>query len=143
MLGGSDVAKDVAALAAMGVLPKHVGVVVDADDRAHGVTAIVDALEVKASTLAEIAAIRAAVPPDLELFVEVPVDPDPAPLLIALASAHAGAKIRTGGVTANAIPPSSARRSISHERGANPTPVQSDCRPPSCHPGALPAHLCA
>ena len=105
VLGGSDVAKDVAALAAMGVLPKHVGVVVDADDRAHGVTAIVDALEVKASTLAEIAAIRAAVPPDLELFVEVPVDPDPAPLLIALASAHAGAKIRTGGVTADAIPP--------------------------------------
>jgi hypothetical protein len=103
-LGGSDVASDIAAMRAMGVLANHAGEVVDADEHAHAVSAVVDALEVKASTVAEIVAIRAVVPPDLELFVEVPLDPDPAVLLTALAAAHAGAKMRTGGVTADAIP---------------------------------------
>lgn len=102
-LGGPDVARDVAAMRAMGVLANHAGEVVDADEHAFP-SAVVDALEVKASTVPEIVAIRAAVPPDLELFVEVPLDPDPAVLLTALAAAHAGAKMRTGGVTADAIP---------------------------------------
>jgi hypothetical protein len=103
-LGGPDMVKDLAAMVALGVLPKQTGEAGDADERTNATTAIVDALEVKASTVGEIAAIRAAVPLDLDLFVEVPLDPDPEPLLAALARAHAGAKMRTGGVTAAAIP---------------------------------------
>ena len=49
-LGGPDVARDVAAMRAMGVLANHAGEVVDADEHAFP-SAVVDALEVKASTV--------------------------------------------------------------------------------------------
>jgi hypothetical protein len=104
VLGGAEVANDLAAMVTMGLLPEHGGQFTTADGQTNATTAIVDALEVKASTTAEIAAIRAAVPPGLALFIEIPLDPDPDPLLTAVARADAGAKMRTGGVTADAIP---------------------------------------
>jgi hypothetical protein len=66
--------------------------------------AIVDSVEAKASTEAAIASVIAATPRTLELFVEVPLTPDPAPLLAALARRGARAKVRTGGVTPESIP---------------------------------------
>jgi hypothetical protein len=69
---------------------------------------IVDVLEVKAATIAEVETLRQARLNGLELYVEVPLVPDPAPLLAALAGGTLRAKMRTGGVTADAIPPVSA-----------------------------------
>lgn len=69
-----------------------------------GGRAVVDAVEGKAETVEEIDALAAATPLAFELFVEIPLEPDPAPLLAALAQRGAQAKVRTGGVTADAIP---------------------------------------
>jgi hypothetical protein len=69
---------------------------------------IVDVLEAKAATIAEVEMLRQARLNGLELYVEVPLAPDPAPLLAALAGGGLRAKIRTGGVTAHAIPAVSA-----------------------------------
>lgn len=66
--------------------------------------AVADVLEARASTAAAIAVLAAAAHPGFVLHVEVPLEPDPAPLLEALAAAGARAKIRTGGVTPDAIP---------------------------------------
>ncbi|HEX2721492.1 MAG TPA: hypothetical protein VHM24_01140 [Gemmatimonadaceae bacterium] len=40
----------------------------------------------------------------LDLFLEIPVDPDPAPMIAQLSKTRAFAKIRTGGVSEGAIP---------------------------------------
>jgi hypothetical protein len=66
--------------------------------------AVVDAVEGKATTVEEIDALASATPPAYELFIEIPLHPDPAPLLAALARRGARAKVRTGGVTPEAIP---------------------------------------
>jgi hypothetical protein len=76
--------------------------------------AVVDAVELKAAaSAAELEPARpgfldAALPAlnaGLETYVELPVRDDPAPLMARLAPAGARAKIRTGGVTADAFPP--------------------------------------
>lgn len=67
----------------------------------------VEALEVRAGDAAAIEAIArraAAEPPGWEIYVEIPADPDPRPLLDALAAHRLRAKIRTGGTTPEAIP---------------------------------------
>jgi hypothetical protein len=66
--------------------------------------AVVDAIEAKATTIDDIAAIHALVPPGLDLYVEVPARPDPTLLVADLARRGARAKIRTGGITPDAIP---------------------------------------
>ena len=68
--------------------------------------AIVDVLEMKADNPAAIAAAARAVPEDLTLYVELPVAADPAELVASLAHAGLRAKMRTGGVTAEAFPSS-------------------------------------
>lgn len=66
--------------------------------------AVVDCIEGKA------AAVEAVIPyarfreVGLEVFVEVPLTEDPLPLLRAIAEAGLSAKIRTGGITPDAIP---------------------------------------
>ena len=54
---------------------------------------------------AEVAAISAAFPASLEMWIEIPSAADPAPLLASIKAAGRGAKIRTGGVTGDAFPP--------------------------------------
>ncbi len=104
-LGGARVADDLQTIAALHALPpRAAGTTRETDAAAPATRAVVETLEVKPATVAEIDALRAAVPQDIELTVEVPLTPDPAPLLAALARVHATAKIRTGGVTAEAIP---------------------------------------
>lgn len=64
-----------------------------------------DVLEGRAGSAEAIAALAAAARPEFTLFIEVPADPDPAPLIEAIGGAGARAKIRTGGVTVDAFPP--------------------------------------
>lgn len=81
---------------------------VDAFNAAHAPRALVDAVEVKASTPDEAVAALAARPQGATAYVEVPLD---APLGACLDAvrAHGGrAKARTGGVTAAALPEPSA-----------------------------------
>jgi hypothetical protein len=88
-LSGADVASDVHRVRAF---------------NASGRNAIVDTLETKASTDDEIVAAAAFAGGELAVFVEVPVANDPAPLVAAIGRAGVHAKIRTGGVTADAFP---------------------------------------
>ena len=67
--------------------------------------AVVDTLEAKASTPDEVARLAGRTGGDFELYVEIPVAAEPAPLLEAIRDAGARAKVRTGGVTADAFPP--------------------------------------
>lgn len=70
---------------------------------AHAGAAMVDTVEVKASTPEEIAA-AGALARTMVTYVEIPVADDPAPLVDAIRAVGAKAKIRTGGVTADAFP---------------------------------------
>jgi hypothetical protein len=64
-----------------------------------------ESVETSAGTVDEIAFLARSYPIYLERFIEIPADPDPAPLLAAIAGAACSAKIRTGGLTADKIPP--------------------------------------
>lgn len=70
--------------------------------------AVCDALEAKAETAAQIEAIAEAAPPDLDVYVELPLTKSLAELIATLAIKKRRAKIRTGGVTENAFPPAEA-----------------------------------
>ncbi len=69
---------------------------------------LIEAVEGKALTPAGIAQLGARVPRTLATFVELPASPDPAPLVEALRGARLYAKLRSGGVTADAFPPAAA-----------------------------------
>lgn len=64
---------------------------------------VADVLEGRAGSTEGVAALAAA-RPGFTLFIEVPADPDPAPLIEAIGAAGARAKVRTGGVTTDAFP---------------------------------------
>ena len=72
----------------------------------HDLGAVVDSFEMKAADAATIAEAAKLVPRGAALYVEVPLDPDPAPLLDVIAEHSLRAKARTGGVTPESIPPS-------------------------------------
>ncbi len=67
--------------------------------------AVIESVELKASSPGEIAA-KAPVFAPLETYFEIPHDADPGALMKALADHGARAKIRTGGITADAMPSS-------------------------------------
>ena len=67
--------------------------------------ATIDVLEGRATTRESIAALAAAVPAGVTLYVELPHAEDPAPLVDVVRATGVRAKIRTGGVVADAIPP--------------------------------------
>lgn len=77
---------------------------VRAFNRAHVGRVVVDTVECRAAEPAVIARVARDVGPELFVFFELPIDPDPAPLLAAVRDAHARAKVRTGGVAAEAFP---------------------------------------
>lgn len=105
-LGGANIDQDLQVISASNALPRRSrdGDGAESSGSTPPTRAVVEALEVKATTAAEIDVVRAAVPEDIELSIEVPITQDPTPLLAALARVNASAKIRTGGVTADAIP---------------------------------------
>jgi len=65
-------------------------------------------VEGRAGSPDEVRALLAAVPAEWDRFVELPLDQDLAPLIAILAEQGAGAKFRTGGVTADGFPASEA-----------------------------------
>jgi len=71
--------------------------------RAHG-RAVIDTIETKASTAHEIDRALEYVPDEIFAYFEIPADADPRGLVATMASLDAGAKIRTGGLTAEAHP---------------------------------------
>lgn len=68
--------------------------------------AVIDVAELKASTTAAIAAQKRELPDSLTAYFEIPLAGDVTPLVKAIARAGARAKMRTGGVTPVAFPPS-------------------------------------
>jgi hypothetical protein len=73
-------------------------------DAAAGL-ALIDVIELKADSVGTIEAALDRIPDDLFPFFEIPSDRDPRGLIASLVGSDAGAKIRTGGVTADAYPP--------------------------------------
>lgn len=65
-----------------------------------------DVLEVRATTESKIENTVNALPPDLTAYFEIPIDDRLADLISALAIRGQKAKVRTGGVSADAFPPS-------------------------------------
>jgi hypothetical protein len=70
----------------------------------HGTSLLVDTCEVKASASGEIDHVAGAIDPSIVRYVEIPVVEDPAFLIDGIARYAMRAKIRTGGVTADAFP---------------------------------------
>lgn len=64
----------------------------------------IDTVEFRAPTLAALRDGLAAVPATFTRFAEIPLSEDPAPFVNELARAGVGAKFRTGGLVASAIP---------------------------------------
>jgi hypothetical protein len=69
-----------------------------------GRRAVIDVVELKASTVNEIGHQRNDLPARFIAYVEIPILSDVSPLLKAIATAGARAKIRTGGITPEAFP---------------------------------------
>lgn len=66
--------------------------------------AMVDVIEARAPGTAAISALAAARPHGLAAYVEIPASADPGPLASSLRAVRLRAKLRTGGVTADAFP---------------------------------------
>lgn len=67
-------------------------------------SAIVDVIETRAPSVDEISRIHQAFAADTVVYVELPLAQDPAPFVAQLAQTGRRAKMRTGGVTADAFP---------------------------------------
>lgn len=65
---------------------------------------VIDTIEFRAVGPAEITRARPELAGDLQVYVEIPVDTDPAPLLAAIGDAGWRAKVRTGGVAEESFP---------------------------------------
>ena len=68
----------------------------------HAGSAVAEAVEVKAARESEVP--RVGTVAGAPVYVEVPISDDPAPFIAAIGRAGARAKVRTGGVTADAFP---------------------------------------
>ncbi|MBO0857755.1 MAG: hypothetical protein J2P21_04725 [Chloracidobacterium sp.] len=95
-LGGADLSSDLNRIAEFN--QKRAG------------AAVIDAIEIKVTRTAEIEAAMKLAPLELAPYFELPIKDDPsglADLIRSVAETEARAKVRTGGVTADAFPPSS------------------------------------
>jgi hypothetical protein len=68
--------------------------------------AIIDSIEIKAAQPADIENAMNLTPAKLALYFEIPINDDPTELIKSIAETEARAKVRTGGVTADAFPSS-------------------------------------
>jgi hypothetical protein len=68
--------------------------------------AIIDTFEIKAALPADIENAMNLTPAKLALYFEIPINDDPTELIKSIAGTEARAKVRTGGVTADAFPSS-------------------------------------
>jgi len=65
-----------------------------------------EAIEIHAHTEADVLAATQAFGKSFRVFFEIPLEPDPGPMLGVIARHSGSAKMRTGGVTSAAFPPS-------------------------------------
>lgn len=72
---------------------------------ADDANARIESVEVRAASVADVTLISRAAPKTREVYVEVPLDASTPALLDAIVDVKLRAKIRTGGVTAEAFPP--------------------------------------
>jgi hypothetical protein len=66
--------------------------------------ALVDSIELKADSVPGIEEVLGVIPNSLRTYVEIPIDRDPAHLIDTICRLSGRAKVRTGGVTADAFP---------------------------------------
>jgi hypothetical protein len=66
--------------------------------------AVIDTVELKATSENAVGQIAGSVPPDLQTYIEIPIDRDPSGLIAAIGQSGRRAKVRTGGVTEEAFP---------------------------------------
>jgi hypothetical protein len=101
VLASDDLAADGVAIAAFNDRHRESARAGSAGTGAH-----IDTVEVKAASAEDVRRIVAALPHTLRVWVEIAPGPafDAAPEAIAAAGGHVGAKLRTGGVTPDAIP---------------------------------------
>lgn len=71
---------------------------------AHAGRIVIDAVEAKADAVSTVTALAAALGAPYTVFVEIPIDVDPTALLDAIGAHGLRAKVRTGGVVADAFP---------------------------------------
>jgi hypothetical protein len=76
-------------------------------NRRHGSAAYIDSLELKAASVSAVTDAIHRLPPQLQAYIEIPIDGDPAGLISTIAGARGRAKVRTGGVTQEAFPSAS------------------------------------
>lgn len=67
--------------------------------------AVIDVAELRASTVDDVGRQRSELPASFTPYFEIPIKGDVTPLVKAIARASARAKVRTGGVTPESIPP--------------------------------------
>src|SRR5690606_28337930 len=93
--------------------PWRLSVLAGADDAtriarfnaAHGGRAVIDTLEARAADAQALWQPATTYDASFTVYVEIPIAEDPSVLVAELAARGLRAKIRTGGVTADAIPP--------------------------------------
>jgi hypothetical protein len=99
-------------LSVIGSLPLEADLArVEAFNAAHrgqdaALAAVIESVEVKASSAIEIVRAGETAPPDLALFFEIPLNAGIDDLCDAAASVRHGLKLRTGGLTLDGFPPS-------------------------------------
>lgn len=97
-LGGADLTSDLDRIAEFN--QKH-----STEDSSAG-AAVIDTIEIKAGRAGDIENAMRLTPANLAPYFEIPIRDDPAELVKSIAGAEARAKVRTGGVTADAFPSS-------------------------------------
>jgi hypothetical protein len=90
--------------ALIGSHPADAGPKIRTFNAGHRGRFVVDVVECRAVAAGSVAASIGALPGELRIFVELPLLDDPRDMLTEIRNAGAWAKLRTGGVTADAIP---------------------------------------
>ena len=90
--------------ALIGANPAGAGPKIRAFNTAHRGRFVVDVVECRAVSVGSVGASIGPLPGELRIFVELPLLDDPRDMLLEIRTAGAWAKMRTGGVTADAFP---------------------------------------
>ncbi len=98
-LGGGDLSSDLERIAEFN--QKH------ATPDSYAGAAVIDTIEIKAGRPADIESAIKLTPAKLAPYFEIPINDDPSELIKIIAETEARAKVRTGGMTADAFPSSS------------------------------------
>ena len=69
-----------------------------------GARALIDTVELKGTSASAIQSTMAQLPRNLQAYLEIPIEENPAELIVALGQSGARAKVRTGGITSDAFP---------------------------------------